>query len=117
VLTLLVCAAKAYLRLGKIQHLTKEYQKALRTFDIGLDYEPDSSEIKQARIDVCMHAPIMHDARVIHARVMHARVMHACTCTQARVKEACTHRIGMHAHIGMHASHRHARTHRHARIA
>jgi stress-induced-phosphoprotein 1 len=41
---------KAYARKGTIQHMMKEYHKALATFDKGLSIEPDNKDCKEGKI-------------------------------------------------------------------
>jgi stress-induced-phosphoprotein 1 len=39
---------KAYIRKGKIHFLRKEFQKCLRVYEKGLEYDPDNKELAQA---------------------------------------------------------------------
>eukprot|EP01083_Nonionella_stella_P012860 36305_1 len=41
--------AKGYLRKGKIEHFMKEYQKALSSFNKGLECEPNSTQLLEAK--------------------------------------------------------------------
>jgi len=40
---------KVFIRKGKIQHLLKQYHKALETFDAGLKLDPQASELLESR--------------------------------------------------------------------
>lgn len=40
---------KAYLRMGNVRHLMKEYHKAVEIYDKGLKLDPDNAEIKAAQ--------------------------------------------------------------------
>src|SRR5205823_9964219 len=41
---------KAYARKGTIQHMMKEYHKALATFEKGLTIDPDNKDCKEGKI-------------------------------------------------------------------